>query len=471
MAIRHLALSLIAALSIAIAAATGPRSPLFDSHDALPLRLEAPFRQLLAKTASENDDSAVTGKLTLTEGGSDTTIDGVRISLRGHTSRRASECTFPKLKVVLPANNIAVAQSVLAGHRVLKIGTHCGESVGETITAKYGRLPNQNAPLREAFVYRLLDTMDVPTLKARVARITYVYTDGPSSGADPTFVRNAMIVEDDDDAMKRVGGTRQLDERSFSNARDQFAPADTARVAFGEALIGNFDWCLKMTRTDAYRCNGRHPLWNVLAIVGADNRVRPMIYDFDVTGMVAGRHRWFNDVYYDGFVQTRSQPALEVLGQVQRTRSLFNRADLDAARQHFMQKKADAHRVLETSNVDAIGKERIREYMDAFFAAIDTDEAFYRPAVVVEGLYAYMDAAQSSPVCRALGPIPVGTVVSDPVDTKDRMMRVALLDTKWQWATPKECAPVHRGLVWIQRDAVTRDYPSTAAGTYPQARR
>jgi hypothetical protein len=463
MGTRRLVLPLVAALSFAIAAATAtaPRSALFDSHDALPLRLEAPFRELLAKTASENDDSAVTGKLTLTQGGRETTIDGVQISLRGHTSRRTSECTFPKLRVTLPAHDDALDRSVLAGHTVLKIGTHCGESVGDAITAKYGRLANENSPLREAFVYRLLEAMDVPTLKARVARITYVYTDGPASGFARTIVRNAMIVEDDSEAVKRLDGRRQFDERSFGSAHERFAPADTARIAFGEALIGNFDWCLKMTPTDAYRCNARHPLWNVLAIVGADNRVRPLIYDFDVTGMVAGRHRWFNEVYYDGFVPSRSQPAIEVLGQVQRTRSLFNRVDLDATRQHFMQKMPDAYRVLETSILDAAGKERIREYMDAFFAAIGTDEAFYRPAVVVDGQYAYADASQSAPICRAMGPMTVGTVVSDPIETTNRMMRVALLDTRWQWATPKPCPPFHRGLVWIARDAVSRDYPST----------
>ena len=169
--------------------------------------------------------------------------------------------------------------------------------------------------------------------------------------------------------------------------------------------------------------------------------------------------------YYDGFVESRSQPTLEVLGQVQRTRSLFGRADLDAARQHFMAKKSDAYRTLESSNVDAAGKQRIREYLDAFFAAIGSDDAFYRPAVVVEGERAYADASQANPLCSAMGPMPVGTVVSDPAETTDRMMRVALLDTKWNWATPKPCDAIHRGLVWIQRGAVSRDYPAVAAAT------
>jgi hypothetical protein len=267
---------------------------------------------------------------------------------------------------------------VLAGRSVLKIGTHCGETTGDAITAKYGRVANEQSPLREGFVYRLLDVMGVPTLKARPARITYVYTDGRSSAPDrrQSIVRHAVVIEDDDEAVSRLGGTRQIDEKGFTSARDQFAPADTALVAFAEAMLGNFDWCLKMTREDAYRCNARHPLWNVLAIVGSDNRARPLIYDFDVAGMVTGRHRWFKDVYYDGFMASRSQPAIEVLGQVQRTRSLFGRTELDATRQHFMQKKSDAYKTLDSSNVDAAGKLRIREYLDAFFAAIGTRRGF-----------------------------------------------------------------------------------------------
>jgi hypothetical protein len=264
---------------------------------------------------------------------------------------------------------------------------------------KYGRVANETSPQREAFVYRLLDVMGVPTLKARPARITYVFTDSLSD-QHKSLVRHAVLIEDDDEAQARLGGTGQIDEKGFTSARDQFTPADTALVAFAEAMIGNFDWCLKMTRDDAYRCNARHPLWNVLAITGGDKTAKPLIYDFDVAGMVTGRHRWFKDVYYDGFVQSRSQPTLEVLGQVQRTRSLFARADLDATRQHFMQNKSEAYKALDSSNVDAAGKQRIREYLDAFFAAIGTDEAFYRPAVVAEGVKMYADSGQANP-CAA----------------------------------------------------------------------
>src|SRR5262249_13202582 len=158
--------------------------------------------------------------------------------------------------------------------------------------------------------YRLLDAVGVPTLKARPARITYRFPDREQ------LVRNAALIETDDEAMKRLGATRQIDEQHFTNARDRFTASDTATIAFGAAMIGNFDWCLKMTPEDAYRCDARHPLWNLLALVGDDGRARPLIYDFDVAGTVTGRHHWFADAFNEAFVDSRSHAAVEVIGQV-----------------------------------------------------------------------------------------------------------------------------------------------------------
>src|SRR5262245_1086219 len=448
-----------------------PDNTLFSSHDALSLRLEGPFNQLFARVAQNqkkiDPSSAVTGKLTITEHGHDTVIDGVQIAVRGHTNRRPGECAFPKLKVTAPSSQ-PTARAVLGGQMVLKIATHCGEAPGETISRKYGRLQNEHSPLREAFAYRLLEAVGVPTLRARLARITYVYTD-PKSTEMPDqrqpFVRNAFIIEDDDDAVARLGGTRQIKERSFTNAHDQFTAFDTAVAALGQAMIGNFDWCLKMTRDDAYRCNARHPLWNVLAVVGADGRTRPVIYDFDVSGIVTGHHWWFKDVYNGAFLVSKSHPAVEVVGQVQRTRTLFGRQDLDEARAHFMRKKSDAYRVLESSKLDPTGRRVAREYLDAFYNEIGSDDVFYRPAVVVGGLRLYSDASQMNTVCSAMGPVSVGTVVSEPLDTTDSMMRVIVLDTVWQWATPKPCAAIHDGPVWIRRAGVSRDYPAPSSVT------
>jgi len=460
---RH-ALAALALVPVALAGRqTGTASaPLFSSYDVINVRLTAPFNDLIEKGRVSDEPYEVVGTLGYGLPGAQSTIEGVKLTLRGHTSIAETECSFPKLKIQFP-HGARTDGSPFAGMTSLKIGTHCGDSTDDTVTAKYGRLPNELAPHREALVYRLLDALDVPTLKARPARITYVFTDarGGQNGGKP-LVRNAMLLENNESAVRRYGGDREVTENDFTNAHEQFTTADTAAAAFVEAMIGNFDWCLKVTPGDKYRCNARHPLWNIIAAAGA-GRARPIVYDFDVSGAVAGSHRWFADVYNDAFVESRSHAAVEVVGQLQHTRAVFGRADLDAARARFNAKKAAAYAALDAGTVDVRGRENIRHYLDAFFEAIASDDAFYRPAVI-RATPAYASAAGGAQVCSAQGPVPVGTVVTEPRQTSGKMIEVVLLDTLWHWAPPVKCPAVHTGTVWIDSSAVSRDYPR-AVGT------
>jgi hypothetical protein len=433
---------------------------LFSSYSAIELRLKAPFEDLF-KRGRATDTYAVSGALSYTDqAGREATLDNVKITLRGHTSMRESECGFPKLK--LEFDQGAGAQDPLfGGIKTLKLGTHCDEGEPDTLTPRFGRLPNEHSPLREAFVYRLLDTLGVPTLKARPARITYVFTDARvdgQAGAARTLARNAMLLEDDDAAIARFG-TKEIPESAFTNARDTFKVEDAARLAFAEALIGNFDWCVRFYPEDQYRCDARHPLWNVLAVQSRDGRAIPVMYDFDVTGMVTGRHAWFGDVYNEAFVSSRSHAEIEVLGQVQRTRTLFPRAVLDATRAEFVKRKADAYRTFEDAPLDSSGRRRIREYLDGFYGAIESNEAFYRPVVTARNVMAFTTPDRTETVCAERGPVPVGTAVSQPLDTRGEMVQVVLLDALWHWP-PGKCPAIQKGAVWIEKNAIGSDFPS-----------
>ena len=435
--------------------AAAPSVPaLFSSYEPITLQLKAPFSELI-DSRRDTDDYSVVGTLSGGgESGPHTPIENVKISLRGHTSRRESECSFPKLKLHF---NQPPQEGPFAGIRSLKIGTHCGDGAGETLTPRFGRLPNERSPYREAFVYRLLDTLQVPTLKARPARISYVSGDGKAP-----LVRNAMLLEDDDEARARLGADQEIPPESFSNARDEFKAEDTAQIAFAEALIGNFDWCLKMTADDAYRCDARRILWNVMAL-RSSGRTFPMLYDFDVSGMVAGRHLWFGDVYNEAFAASKSHPEVEVLGQLQRTRALFPREMLDATRARFMERKGEAYRALQSAALDEPGRRRIREYLDAFYAAIGSDSAFYRPVVTAPNTMPYTSPERDAVACKDRGAIPIGTGVSAPLATRGSMIQVILLDTQWNWATPVVCPAIHTGAVWIESASVSKDFPAATS--------
>src|SRR5215471_15250376 len=118
------------ALATALAA-----SSVFSSYEPLALELKAPFNDLFDARAIE--DYSVTGTLTYRDNGRPVTIDGVKISIRGNTSRRESECAFPKLKVQLPHAAGRGSAPLFDGLSSLRIGTHCGEAPDDGVTIRF----------------------------------------------------------------------------------------------------------------------------------------------------------------------------------------------------------------------------------------------------------------------------------------------------------------------------------------------
>jgi hypothetical protein len=440
--------------------AVGDR-PLFSTQQPLEITLEAPLQQIFGKGAKD-DKFTAKGVLSYRDSGrgSAVVIPEVAVSVRGHTSKRETECSFPKLKVEF-GDKAARDASIFSDLDSIRIGTHCGENPGEELTPGFGRLANEKSPIREAFVYRLLGAMEVPTAKARPARITYVDT---GAGGAP-LVRSALLLEDDEEVKRRMKATGEITMEQFTNARDRFSPADTARLAFAEAMIGNFDWCLRFYPGDTYRCNAKLPLWNVAAFERRGTTALPVIADFDLAGMVVGRHRWFGKVYDVNFVPSRSSIEVEVLSQVQRTRSLFARDLLDDARRYFAERKSTAYDALASSGLDARGRELVQLHLDAFFNAIGED-AFYRPVITRPNTPAYMDAARSREACVPGDTVPPGTPVNVIV-SEGEMAQVLVLDVHWRWAPPKQCEPLRVGPVWIEKTAIGTDYPAAGRQEAP----
>ena len=234
-----------------------------------------------------------------------------------------------------------------------------------------------------------MHAVEAPTLRARPAHITYL-------DAGQRLERNALLLEDDDDALKRLGGEREVTMESFGDVKARNAASDAARIAFAEAMIGNFDWCMRFAPDDIYRCNQPKPLWNVLAFERGDGRTGLAIKDFDLAGAVVGGHPWFKDVFTPAFVASKSTSETEVIAQVQRTRSLFPRAQLDAERKHLMDRKGAIYAAIDKADVDARGRDIARGYVDALYRAI-ADEAYYRPVVAKESVQLFADAGGATP--------------------------------------------------------------------------
>jgi hypothetical protein len=467
---------LLGAVCAASAAWTeAPAAPagekLFSSYVPLNVTLEAPFDDLLdqlGQTATySNATYSVVGTLSYTDPNvGEVHLTNVEVSGRGNTNFTAGQCEFPKLKLKFQSVNERPPGSLFDGMSSLKIGTHCGEGPNDVLSPRWGRLQNENSPIREAFAYRLLEALHVPTLKARPVRISYVNvktmtTAGAahSPAARPTtLVRSAMFLEGDHHAESRFGSHGQYTEATFGSADTRVAPEDSARLAFAEALIGNFDWCYRFFPSDTYRCDGRHALWNVLAFKRPDGTAVPVPYDFDLAGIVTGHHRWFASVFNQAFAPGASEAALEVLAQLQRTRSLFTRAQLDTVRAEFVRHKEEAYRVLTEAQMDEAGRRNAAAHLDAFYAVIESDERFYLPVVVADNTPIYLDARRKRRACKN-AVAPRGTPVSAAVETRDSMQAVVMLDALWEWAPPKVCEAVHSTSVWVEASSISSDYP------------
>lgn len=451
---RLLTAGCLAALSAAtLLAATPSSDTLFDGTTPVELTLTAPLTQLFAKGVHDESYS-VRGSLTYRDpsSGSPVVLQDIRVSVRGHTSRDETECTFPKLRIKLSERNDAPPP--FTGMPGFKIGTHCGEAPPDTLTPKFGRLANEESPLREALTYRILDAAGVPTLRSRPARITYI---DEGQGKDP-LVRNAMLLEDSDAARARLHLGSEIPLTAFGNVRARHATTDAVRIAFGEALVGNFDWCLRFSPDDLYRCDNSKPLWNLLAFERQGGDAALVALDFDLAGTVVGRHPWFSKVYNPNFLASHSQVDLEVMSQVQRTRSLFDRATLDAERQQLLSRKSAVLDAIASGDVDPQGREIARAYVSAFFNDL-TDAAFYRPVVRSLNVRVYADSAATTQACGNDDAIPVGTPVNELAHVSD-MTEVTVLDALWRWAPPHQCTTVRNRPIWISSKAVSRDYPS-----------
>ena len=106
---------------------------IFAGDSVVEVGLDAPFKELFARSEAKSEFE-VKGRLTYRGDSSGRTVvlEGVSVSTRGHTSRRASECDFPKLKVDLSGTKRS--DTPFEGIDAVKLGTHCGDRSDNELT-------------------------------------------------------------------------------------------------------------------------------------------------------------------------------------------------------------------------------------------------------------------------------------------------------------------------------------------------
>jgi hypothetical protein len=316
-----------------------PAAPLFASHDPLTFSIEAPLSTIFKDRGEERDERPAT----LIVAGSDgqpVRLD-VDIRTRGKTRSERRICEFPPLRLDFNREGKGTA---FEGQNALKLVVHCQD----------GRPEYDQYVLQEYLIYRMYNLLTELSFKARLARVTYVDTDGKRDAV----TRNAFLLEDVDDMAAR-NGWQAL--RVGAVPPHLVDPRSIALVGVFQYLIGNPDWSLFTVEPTEENC-----CHNTVPIGAESGPIFSVPYDFDISGIVNTRYadRLFN-------------PAERNLG-IRRVRERAYRG-LCASAAHLpaifalFNEKRDAIYALyrEQPGLDAEVAKETLEYVDAFYETIN----------------------------------------------------------------------------------------------------
>jgi hypothetical protein len=246
--------SAVAAVQRAAEAASRRTTRLFGDATLLELTLTADFARVF-RDRDTLSTQRFPARLTVADTAGQPATIALEIAPRGHFRLDRKNCSFPPIKLTF-ADGTARG-TPFQGQNGIKLGTHCRPDDREY----------EEYVIREYLVYRMHALITDVSLRARLARVTYM-GDKPASKPYTTL---GLLIEDEDDAAKRIRG-RIADMR-----RGVFAdldPEGIRTVAMFEYLIGNTDWNV-------------YALHNIRLIQGADGGITPLAYDFDHAGIVS----------------------------------------------------------------------------------------------------------------------------------------------------------------------------------------
>ena len=306
--------------------------PLFTDQAILPIVIEGPIRQLVDERPV---DSYLEGKLRYVDDGGDTVELDLKFQARGNLRRRPSVCNFPPVR--LNFRKKQVAGTVFDGQDKLKLVAHCQQR-----KRNYEQLV-----LKEYLAYRFLNIVTDKSLYVRRLQIEYRDTE-----TGDTFSRVGFVIEDDDDAAKRLG------LKSPKAPNIEHADLDPAQENIANVfhyLIGNTDYSLIQGMDAADCCHN-----TILMSANNSPPYTPVPYDFDMSGLV--------DAPY-----AQPDPTLKLRSVRQRLYrgQCANNEHLPSTLSLFREQQAEFYEL--TASLDGLSnlsRNATRGYLDEFFRRI-----------------------------------------------------------------------------------------------------
>ncbi len=330
-------------------AADAPSQPLFERHEVLEARIEAPLETLM----DERDDTQyLPGTFSWVEATGASRVLDLELRARGHYRRQEDICDVPPIRLNFRKKQVEGTE--FAGQDKLKLVTHCQNR----------REQYEQYVLREYLAYRIFNILTDRSFRARLLRVTYVDTDGENE----TSTHYGILLEDDDLLAERLGV--QVLEVPYTRVSD-LDPAYAALVSVFQYMIGNTDYSLIRGEKNEACCH------NIVLLAQDSGGHLAVPYDFDFSGLV--------DAPYAG-----PNPKLRIRRVTQRLYRgpcAFN-AHLEAALAGARERQAAVMELVASlEGLDERSRERVAKFLGKFYE--DTADArFVHDHIVTECLAA-----------------------------------------------------------------------------------
>ncbi len=235
-------------------------APLFASHDVLELRIEAPFNTISRDRDQESEYHP--GTLSYIDEGGDSVVLDIRARTRGLFRLQKRTCGFPNLHINFRRRQ--VENTVFAGQNRVSIVAHCQDKKSEY----------EQFTLQEYLIYRTFNQLTNRSVRVRLARTTYIDTDGKRDS-----LTKYMVILEPFDMLAARHGWRVL-EVPFVPPSQQDPPSLLLFEVF-QFLIGNTDWSAFQAAAGASCCH------NAKLIGTMAGPVIPIPFDFDWSGVIS----------------------------------------------------------------------------------------------------------------------------------------------------------------------------------------
>lgn len=341
----------------------------FASYEPLRVELEAPLNEIFKQRAvgfPKFKEISVDGNLAYWNEQNQKVMIPVSVHVKGFSS--VDLCEFPKLE--LKMKNPAREGTLFSSTKTVDLNTHCVDSkVPANFSEDIVKAFRFNH--REALLYRMAETLGIPTFKARPVFINYRKT-GIDSIDQKTTPYQAFFLEDAAAFAKRLHGQEikgindplkgltlamspeKKDMYQFTDLQTSAKVdlEDASRIALFQAMIANSDWFIKPSPNAQRFGSDSTNLWNTKILALPTGRWVLFPQDFNFAGITFGGATSEAQVNKDIY-NVVDRPAQERLKQV------------------FIAKKEDVYKLLNTLTQDPEGPAKMKQTLDSFYSLLE----------------------------------------------------------------------------------------------------